>query len=220
MPESAKSAGLDRRAILDAALELTDEFGLEGLTMRRLGERLGTSQMAPYRHFSGRGEIIRVLADDLLSRVRLPETAADEMDPDERIIDFSLRARRVLLAHPALVPVIAERPLAESTSPEDLAALATAYEEAGFAPENIQAALRATVSVSLGLILLETTRDASNHRGEGGRTTSPAIPASLRGGDGDPPDGDLLAEAAGENWAEAVYEMAVLDCFEGLKRRN
>ena len=41
---------IDREAVLDTALRLLDDEGVEALTMRRLASELGVSAMAPYRH--------------------------------------------------------------------------------------------------------------------------------------------------------------------------
>ncbi len=58
-------------AILGAARRLVDEEGLGALTMRRLGERLGVSATALYRHYRNKDEILELLveaANEVLSR--------------------------------------------------------------------------------------------------------------------------------------------------------
>jgi len=45
-PASERRQVLDRRRILQAALELVDEQGLEALSMRKLGAALGVEAMA------------------------------------------------------------------------------------------------------------------------------------------------------------------------------
>jgi len=45
-PASERRQVLDRRRILQAALELVDEQGLEALSMRQLGAALGAEAMA------------------------------------------------------------------------------------------------------------------------------------------------------------------------------
>ncbi|HKB70255.1 MAG TPA: TetR/AcrR family transcriptional regulator [Thermoanaerobaculia bacterium] len=50
-------------AILGAARRLVDEEGLRALTMRRLGDRLGVSATALYRHYRNKDEILEELVD-------------------------------------------------------------------------------------------------------------------------------------------------------------
>ena len=45
--------------IVEAALRLTAEGGLGNLTIRNLGEALGISEPAIYRHFRNKSEIVR-----------------------------------------------------------------------------------------------------------------------------------------------------------------
>ena len=57
-----------RQEILDAALGLADEGGLDAVSMRAVAQRVGVTAMALYPHFSGKealldGLVGRVLAD-------------------------------------------------------------------------------------------------------------------------------------------------------------
>ena len=52
---------LSRDRIIAAAVELLDERGLGGLTMRALGERLGVEAMALYRYFPNKQSLLETL---------------------------------------------------------------------------------------------------------------------------------------------------------------
>lgn len=54
--------GLDRGAVLDAAVALADKEGLEGLTIARLAEVLGVRGPSLYNHVQGLEELHRELA--------------------------------------------------------------------------------------------------------------------------------------------------------------
>jgi len=54
----ARREPLGRRQILVAAVEFVDEVGLRGLTMRRLGERLGVEAMSLYRYVPGKESLL------------------------------------------------------------------------------------------------------------------------------------------------------------------
>jgi AcrR family transcriptional regulator len=65
-------ADLTEETIAAAALEIIEEVGLAGLSMRVLGERLGTSHMAVYHHVADKRALQELAADAVLERVELP----------------------------------------------------------------------------------------------------------------------------------------------------
>lgn len=54
----ARRAGLARRTVVDTALTLLNEVGLDGLTVRRLAAELGVKSPALYWHFSNKRELL------------------------------------------------------------------------------------------------------------------------------------------------------------------
>jgi TetR/AcrR family tetracycline transcriptional repressor len=67
---------IEREKILDAALTLLNEVGLDQLTTRRLAERLGVQQPALYWHFKSKSLLLDALNEEMLRRFhthRLPE---------------------------------------------------------------------------------------------------------------------------------------------------
>ncbi len=53
-----------RRAVIDTALAIIAERGIDSLTMREIGQQIGVSRMAPYRHFENKAELLAVLAQE------------------------------------------------------------------------------------------------------------------------------------------------------------
>jgi AcrR family transcriptional regulator len=51
-------APLNRERVLQAAIQLSDEGGLETLTMRRLAEKLGVEAMSLYYHVPNKDDIL------------------------------------------------------------------------------------------------------------------------------------------------------------------
>jgi AcrR family transcriptional regulator len=51
-----------RRALIDQALRTIDRLGVEGLTLRAVGEALGVSRTALYRHFSNKQALVAAVA--------------------------------------------------------------------------------------------------------------------------------------------------------------
>lgn len=70
-----------RRALLDAALELTVEKGINGLTLREVARKAGVSHAAPYHHFTDKSALIEALANECFERFAAAMRAAFEQTP-------------------------------------------------------------------------------------------------------------------------------------------
>ena len=51
-----------RRALLDAALQLANERGIAGFTLREVARQAGVSHNAPYHHFADKAALVEALA--------------------------------------------------------------------------------------------------------------------------------------------------------------
>jgi AcrR family transcriptional regulator len=79
MPESTpKRRNLTRDRVVERALELADEEGIEALTMRRLGYLLGVEGMALYTHVRGKEELLSAIGVHLLDELELEPRARDD----------------------------------------------------------------------------------------------------------------------------------------------
>ena len=63
---------LSRERILAAALELVDDGGLEALSMRKLGQRLGYEAMSLYNHVRNKDDVIDGILDLVLAETEPP----------------------------------------------------------------------------------------------------------------------------------------------------
>ena len=68
-PEQEKQRGLTRERLVDAALALINDEGLEGLSMRALADRLEVKAASLYWHVRDRRELLDLLAEGLLDGV-------------------------------------------------------------------------------------------------------------------------------------------------------
>lgn len=66
---AADRPGLNRAAIVGAAVAIADEHGLAELSMRRVAERLGFTTMSLYRHVPGRAELVELMRDAVLGEL-------------------------------------------------------------------------------------------------------------------------------------------------------
>src|SRR2546430_5946247 len=66
-------AGLDQASVVEAAVKLVDEEGIEQLTLGRLAERLGVRTPSLYNHVAGlpglKHELMLYCLHDLLDRI-------------------------------------------------------------------------------------------------------------------------------------------------------
>jgi len=84
-------------AIVAAAIEVLDDGGVAGLTMRRVAERLQTGAGSLYAHVSGREELLELVFDELVGRVALPEPDSERWR--EQIMRLCTDLRDVLTSH-------------------------------------------------------------------------------------------------------------------------
>jgi len=68
--------GLTRERLVEAALDLINEEGLEALSMRALGSALEVKAASLYWHVRDRRELLELLADSILDSVRPPRSAS------------------------------------------------------------------------------------------------------------------------------------------------
>jgi len=97
---------LTRERVLEQAIVLADKEGIEGLSMRKLGQALGVEAMSLYNHLANKGELIAAMVDSVMERFELPD---DEPRWDKAIRRCAIAAHNLLIEHPwacglALVP--------------------------------------------------------------------------------------------------------------------
>ena len=68
---------LSRERVLRAALDLADESGLDALTMRELGTRLGVEAMSLYNHVANKDDVLDGILDLVVSEIDLPSGDVD-----------------------------------------------------------------------------------------------------------------------------------------------
>src|SRR5215469_6392403 len=89
-------APLDRERLVDEALALLDEVGLDDLSMRRLAERLGVTAASLYWYVRDKDELLALLADAISGEIPLP-------DPDlpwrEALEVGARNLRRIAVSH-------------------------------------------------------------------------------------------------------------------------
>lgn len=87
---------LSRRAIVDAALRILDQYGLGDLSMRRVADALGVQAGALYYHVPNKQSLLAAVADHILATARRP---GDDVGLTEWLTGWAGDLRGALLAH-------------------------------------------------------------------------------------------------------------------------
>ncbi len=98
---------LTRDQLFERALAIVDAYGLEALTMRRLASEVGVEAASLYHHVPNKDALLTGVLIRMRSEMRIPDPIpTDWMDLMEAIF---AEYRRVLAAHPNLMPLAGRR---------------------------------------------------------------------------------------------------------------
>ena len=113
-----------REALIDAAVQLTEEGGPDSVSVREVAKRAGVSPGAPFRHFSNKTALMTAVAEQAMSRFRSEITnAVDNVATDEPIERFAavgVAYLRWAIRNPTHFQIISTRSLIDWDSSESL----------------------------------------------------------------------------------------------------
>lgn len=143
------------RQIIDVARELLEQEGQQGLSMRRIAERLGIRAPSLYEHIPNKATLeAALISDGFREWAELAEQAADtSTDP---LLAIGNAYRGYAAAHPHLYRLMTERPLPRaqlSTGVEERAAQPL-VDAVGGDPD----VARALWSFAHGMVILELNK--------------------------------------------------------------
>jgi AcrR family transcriptional regulator len=144
---------LDRATVVAAACRLLDDEGLDALTMARLGERLGVTGMALYRHVTDRHDLEVAVVELVLGDLAVPDH--DHGSWADGVAGWMHQVRRHWLEHPWLGSLLGTR---TELSPPWLAALdrlARLLAAGGFPPPVVARELVRISRMTTGIVVLE-----------------------------------------------------------------
>lgn len=143
---------LSQRGIAEAALAAIDAEGIDGLSMRKLAQGLGSSPMSVYTYFPDKHALLDGVAQLLLAEVETPPEDLNWRDA----MRFIMRAvRHVAMAHPNAAGLIHRFP---PHTPDALAFVEAgfrSFRRAGFDALSTARCYRALAAYSLGTLDIE-----------------------------------------------------------------
>jgi AcrR family transcriptional regulator len=161
-------APLSRDRVLDAAMRMADEHGIESLTMRKLARSLGVEAMSLYNHVANKGDLVEGIVDRVLSEIDLP----DVPEWDVAIRECAISAHEALLRHPWACSVVLSTTrirLEGNPRVEYMEWLLRRLREAGFSPELVYHAYHTIDSHILGFTVWQLGHSAGARAVTGGK---------------------------------------------------
>ena len=138
---------LSRTRVLQAAVAFADAEGIDSLSMRKLGQRLGVEAMSLYNHVKNKEDLLNGMVDTILAEIDMTPGGSDWKSCMRHRI---LSARKGLVEHPWASHVIETR---TDMSPAMIAyydGIIGMFRDGGFSMDLIHHALHALGSRVLG----------------------------------------------------------------------
>lgn len=105
-PRGRGEQALSRAQIVAAAIEILDAEGHDGLSMRRLGNKLGAGATSLYWHVNNKEGLLDLALDEVMGEVELPESAGWRAV----LRAYGLNIRAAILRHPWVTGLLGVRP--------------------------------------------------------------------------------------------------------------
>ena len=128
-PRRGRRPRLGREQVVFAALDLIEAEGLEALSMRRLGRRLGIEGMALYTYVESKDDLLDAVAGVVLERLELPDRG-DEWEARIRAVVSSWAGMQ--RAYPRAFPLVYRQELPSDAVRRTTEHLLDALRAAGF----------------------------------------------------------------------------------------
>lgn len=150
---ATQRTALSRARVLDAAVAVADEQGIDALTLRRLAEALEVHPTSIYNHLPSKDAILSGLAERMLEEANLP----DHVDTwQEWVRVFASSMRDLARRHPGSFAVLTRRPAQGAAASRHVEAALDAFHRGGFPVSTAWYALSGTALAVMGLAQNET----------------------------------------------------------------
>jgi len=147
---------LNREQVVEAALALADEAGLEALSMQSLARRLDCGVMTIYGYVESKEGLLDAIAQRGLRDLRLPRPLPG--DAEALLVSWGRALRRTLIEHPSLPVIFLARAVIGPGIFHGVEALLRALGEGGVAPAAGVHAIYAVLIYTTGFAAWEAPR--------------------------------------------------------------
>src|SRR3989475_3270485 len=160
-----RRAALTRDRILRTAISLADRDGLESLSMRKLGQKLGVEAMSLYNHVRNKVDMLDGMVDVVFSEIDLPATGADWRTA---MRTRAISARQILLRHPWAIGLMESRATPGPATLRHHDSVLGSLRTAGFSIDMAAHTYSILDGYIYGFTLTELTLPFSNSEGSAG----------------------------------------------------
>ena len=161
---------LSRDRIVATALDLLDAHGLDGLTMRRLADRLGAGVMSLYWHVDNKEDVLDLALDSVLD-YRGPPQLEEPQDWRAEVVHMLEDWRASMLRHPWSASLLPRRALGQNILGR-LELLSKTLSRAGVADADLNAAIWSLWNYVMGATITRASFDRLGRR-QGRRAAAP-----------------------------------------------
>jgi len=160
---AAKRRGaLTRERVVRAAISLADREGIESLSMRRLGQKLGVEAMSLYNHVRNKVDLLDGMVDVVFGEIELP---ANGVDWRTAMRLRAISARQALLRHPWAIGLMESRAAPGPATLRHHDAVLGSLRTAGFSIDMAAHAYSIVDGYIYGFTLTESTLPFGNSEG-------------------------------------------------------
>ena len=136
-----RSPRLDKKQVVETALRLLNEAGLDGLTLRAIAKELNVQAPALYWHFKNKQELLDEMATEMYRRMVEDPGAAAGADWRERLLAANRGLRAALLGYRDGAKVFSGSRFTGTLHAVEMERTLTLFTQAGF---TLSQAVRAT----------------------------------------------------------------------------
>ncbi|MFI0848275.1 TetR/AcrR family transcriptional regulator [Mesorhizobium sp. IMUNJ 23232] len=151
---------LSRERIVATAVELLDAQGLDGLTMRRLADRLGSGVMSLYWHVDNKEDVFDLALDSVLE-YRGPPRMVEPQDWRGEVVHMLEDWRAAMLCHPWSASLLPRRALGPNILGR-LELLGKTLSRAGVADADLNPAIWSLWNYVMGATITRASFDLSH----------------------------------------------------------
>ncbi|MDQ1697815.1 MAG: TetR/AcrR family transcriptional regulator, tetracycline repressor protein [Frankiaceae bacterium] len=145
-------ASLSKDEIVDVALGLIAEVGVDQLSMRQLSDRLGASLGATNRHVPTKEALLALCGRALYERSYRPRGPED--DPLDWVREQLVTLHELLISHPGMATYVVNQP--DLVTPELVAAVQESLIDAGLSEAEADAARLVLYFYSAGVLVTDS----------------------------------------------------------------
>ncbi|MFF0579580.1 TetR/AcrR family transcriptional regulator C-terminal domain-containing protein [Streptosporangium saharense] len=149
----SKSPTLSRAQIVRAAMEILDAEGMDALSMRRLGTKLGAGATSIYWHVANKDDLLELVLDEVFGEV--PAFDPEEVGWRDAASAFAYGLRQALFAHPWSAVLIGTMPSIGPNAMRLSDSLMRTFTRAGFTGLGLDQASSTLMAYVLGTTMPE-----------------------------------------------------------------